>query len=351
MLQYFWKYRLICVGICVIFLCLFLFSSGLISRAEAWVEANDIQIYGQQEGNRWSLYSTRDLYELCEGGAVAWMIQIRIPACWQVTAIEGNRGLVATASAWEGNIRVLLDGIVSPPGEDATEAFLTVTIEAEGNTVDNESCVGDENIERSIQLLPDENAYIYVLKEDRHILRYPYTVMNLNEETTHPDERGTDEPKLCETTDFDADIPEIETSDWQESEIYTQETVREPVLGAPLEFSYMGCQETGISNGTYAVRFLFCGAYTPVICIEGGGFLTVQVHHEDFIEAYERDKPQSYLPPGQEEWTICVFRGLWENRLYRFMVYTEEQALMVTYEGGRYMGYIPILLADSKNIQ
>ena len=86
---------------------------------------------------------------------------------------------------------------------------------------------------------------------------------------------------------------------------------------------FLGCRETAVREERVSVQFLFFGAGgdTPVVCIKGGGVLSLEViHREDGM-------------------SLCTFRGLDGEGSYCFWVYTERGWISVRYEKGRFCGF------------
>lgn len=137
--------------------------------------------------------------------------------------------------------------------------------------------------------------------------------------------------------------PEPQTSESEDAS--GSESEREPEPDAPggMPFSeFVGCQETAVRDGEYAVRFLFFGS-APVVCTEGGGCLRAEVQGADSIQAWSEGASEEYTGG----WTVCIFRGLRAEGRYTFFVYTECGVIRVRYADGRFEGYEKSRLTES----
>jgi hypothetical protein len=97
---------------------------------------------------------------------------------------------------------------------------------------------------------------------------------------------------------------------------------------------YVGCQETKVTAGEYAVRFLFHGS-TPVFCAEGGGQLALEITAEGQICAWGEQESTVY----EGDFSVCTFRGLRAEGRYVFRVFAYGAWVQVIYDGGRFLGY------------
>jgi hypothetical protein len=97
---------------------------------------------------------------------------------------------------------------------------------------------------------------------------------------------------------------------------------------------YIGCQESKVTAGEYAVRFLFHGA-TPVFCAEGGGRLSLEITAEHNVCAHGEQGDAVY----EGDFSVCTFRGLRTEGRYVFRVFAYGTWVPVIYDGGRFLGY------------
>ena len=122
---------------------------------------------------------------------------------------------------------------------------------------------------------------------------------------------------MAEVTDTEYESPPTES---------TEETKGQSGEVPPLS-RFLGCRETGVTDGKYTVQFLFAGHETPVVCAEGGGVLTLTC---GVVEP---------LTGERGAWSACTFTGLSSGRRYVFWVYTSEGWITALYEDGIFAGY------------
>jgi hypothetical protein len=97
---------------------------------------------------------------------------------------------------------------------------------------------------------------------------------------------------------------------------------------------YIGCQESKVTAGEYAVRFLFHGS-TPVFCAEGGGQLALEITAEHSICAHGEQGDAVY----EGDFLVCTFRGLRAEGRYVFRVFAYGTWVPVIYDGGQFLGH------------
>ncbi len=135
---------------------------------------------------------------------------------------------------------------------------------------------------------------------------------------------------------------------------------------------FVGCCETPVSDGSFAVRFLFYvptpattgtgegstptgAARTPVICLEGGGVLTVETEPADpaaavmLLGAWEQATGAT-VDAGGQLW-MCTFRGLRSEREYDFFVDAGTDFFRVFYEQGRFCSMTEQRSYDGRHCQ
>ena len=175
----------------------------------------------------------------------------------------------------------------------------------------------------------DELA-LFVLREDGRVERIPVSVMVEERETEEdPSENVTEresEPRedppaesetMAEVTDTEYESPPTES---------IEETKGQSGKVPPLP-CFLGCRETAVTDGKYTVQFLFAGHETPVVCVAGGGVLTLTCGVEE------------PLTGERGVWSACTFTGLSSGRRYVFWVYTAEGWITAMYEDGIFAGY------------
>jgi hypothetical protein len=295
------------------------------------------------------------LGELGDGEAVALLMTLRWPAGEPLTveAGEGAEGLTLTVGeAAPGAVTVLLDGI--PAKREIPAPTLVITVQSGDAWADGavwaepcgESCLyrtdGNGGIER-VRLCfgagegqggggqetdpPPSEADTSRPFEDTDGGRDPQEALT-EEETADvsPDESptGTKDPTAGEGADGAASGTGDPLS----------EPPSEPPEPLPCgESVFLGCQETEAAGGCFAVRFLFLGESTPVICASGGGVLTVETEAVAGMSA-----------PFEEGGAVygCVFRGLSAERRYVFEIFSKGGRVLAVYENGGFGGFFSV---------
>ncbi len=269
------------------------------------------------------IYSSAPLYASSDGRPTALLLSLRLPDGWvaEVTADVGAEGMTLTAAQNGTDLRILLDGY--PPQGDAEDGkrLLRVVISADPY---QEPSV--EAIEPAVRLYAEESegGGLYYMGADGGICRVPLVVKNDLEEREESEEFTTGNSDDTERETEVCTAPRDDISPKPESG------------GEGKDFSsiYMGCQETAVRDGTYAVRFLFRdGDSTPVVCARGGGVLTMEASSAPWIEAYPENSATPVRYDG--DWQVCVFRGLKREGNYEFFVYTAEGIVKVRYRSGK----------------
>lgn len=281
----------------------------------------DLTVRREGEG-LWSLRISSALVQRVGDDPVALLMEIDLPRDLRVVGIrkgKGAEGLVLNhgdLSAHE--VRVLLDGRLSEgeilwiqgekhPHETAKE----------GGYVGVTGANGDELV-------------LFVLREDGRVERIPVSVMveewetekDPPEDVTERESEPREDPPaefetMAEVTDTEYESPPTES---------TEETKGQSGEVPPLP-CFLGCRETGVTDGKYTVQFLFAGHETPVVCMEGGDLLTVTCGTVEPVTG------------GRGSWSACTFTGLFAGRRYVFWVYTAEGWITAVYEEGRFAGY------------
>ncbi len=272
--------------------------------------------------DEWGILATRSSEEL-SGVEVAFGFSLTVKggSICRVQAADGAESMTLTVGApdREGTVRILLDGILPPAGKGdpvclvrvETTSKAALRIETEGEyvyyrtafeTVEKRPLLSDQEAETEANIPPGEDAS--------------------NEIPTEEDTIAPPKPTVPEIT-----LP--------------PETVEEPPAIAPNETAppvfprYLGCQETPVQDGTYAVRFLFDeadGALVPsvtVTVIGGGGSLTVK------NERLSPDEVAKMTDGTQKRtWIGCTVSGLFSAGTYVFQIMTSGGPVEIVYCGG-----------------
>ncbi len=342
MLIRFHKNRILCWFLCI----LFLVAVGIPSLIGGYaVEA---------DGGELGLYMTADkesavgerglilcaegsLYESAEGGALALRVTLRLSEGWaveEVTTCPATEGMTVTVGSRTGEVRILLDGYPPDLEAEAGDASLLRIrlIRTEGNSPLRATLANGE----FYYIDPNSEIYARPVSLPKNSTPNSDDIF-FSEETTEKRDDMISETTSEVMTGDDTRPPEKSTAESDDTPLDmsgdmsdTQETTRaeEPVTAFPSVF--VGCQETTVREGEYAVRFLFFGS-TPVICGEGGGLLRMEITKAHAIEEDVGKKIRRH----EGNWSVCTFYGLREDRSYSFLVYTDEKVVYIIYKNGK----------------
>lgn len=255
----------------------------------------------------WAVCLSHSLYELAGERDLALLVTVEAAEGYTVEAVglgEGAEGLTLTVGEHPaGSVSVLLDGRVRRG--------------AEGKILRIKLGVSEEK-------QPIQGGYmdvtggkygefaLYTRNEAGEVELIPLVWMSGREEETE-DVTAETVTEGEETAAEERDTVGAVTRESDETET---------VEPRPID-RFLGCRETAVKEGRFAVQFLFSGSGrdTPVICLEGGGVLSLEVtYREDGV-------------------SFCTFRGLDGEGSYVFWVYTEQGWISVRYEKGRFCGF------------
>ncbi|MBO5511956.1 MAG: hypothetical protein J6B24_09505 [Clostridia bacterium] len=250
---------------------------------------------------------SRGLYELAGERDLALLINLEASEGYTVEAVEpgeGAEGLTLTVGTLPArSVAVLLDGRVQAGAEGA---ILRVKL----------SCGGEDEPLQGGYMGVTGGRYgefaLYTRNEAGEVELIPLVWMSGREEETE-DVTAETVTEGEETAAEERDTVGAVTRESDETET---------VEPRPID-RFLGCRETAVKEGRFAVQFLFSGSGrdTPVICLEGGGVLSLEVtYREDGV-------------------SFCTFRGLDGEGSYVFGVYTEQGWISVRYEKGRFCGF------------
>ncbi len=280
-----------------------------------WTEDSD----GRESGNRvLFLYASPALLTAAHDGNMAVLLRFVLAKGWKIDSTQGiceGEKLHITV----GNGCILLDGalVESDPVESAAVCLLKMEVSAE-NRQESAPPFG-------MQWETGDKDLLYVRNKDQSISAYAFFYCEFTdssaESETAPPEVSSEEVTKSEA---DETVTEGETFEsWPETE------ENDPV-------TYLGCQETPVKDGQYAVRFLFYGSVYPFIWVEGGGVLYVTVTYPDRVDAWEDGKQVFFYPDGQKRLTVCTFRGLLADRAYDFLITVNGEMYSIEYLYGKY---------------
>ena len=308
-----WGIFLLLLGFCILLLCL----------SVGGREEDPPVLLVRQEKGTGGIGIYGDIYGLTGDCPAAILLEVNAPEGrrWQDVSVgEGAEGMTLTHGELEGKtVKILLDGVF-PEGSESPLLWLWPDSpfgQGEGITVTGEG--GGEPV-------------LYVLGDGGHVERIPLSVVWEEREPETDGETPETETGGASETETGGASETTDIHDGAESDTVL-DLVCPPPLDAdpPPTATFLGCRETGIVGGTYAVQLLFGGEGegTPVLCMEGGGLLYVSCGTMDGLDGAR----------GREASRFCMLQGLLADRRYVFWVGTEEGFVTVTYEGGRFMGF------------
>ncbi len=297
---------------------------------------------------------SEDLFGISGGDALAMLVTLEISEGWRmetVSCTHQDQEMQLTVSFSEENCRaaVLLDGYPSEILGDG--CILTVELVREEDT----------HLPCRLTVSPGRygKAAIYCRSERGEIRAVPLTFTLFVPSDTSDLSESPDPPNTeTEPSDpLEADTEtEREESSMQETPTSLPEETereeappadtgqREPVTdpsedpGEPLT-RFVGCRETPVRDGAFAVQLLFCGemAYTPVICFSGGDRITVEVVGTDLKGIGEGESFCGSL--ASDHLYACTFWELPAEGDTVFFVESNRKTLRVIYRNGIFMGF------------
>ena len=308
---------------CVMAFALCLVFSALTVRGKG-VEP-DLTVRREGEG-LWRFRLSPSLVERVGDDPMALLMEIDTPRGWQVREIgkgKGAEGSVLTHGDLHADrVRVLLDGILSE-GE-------LLWVETEQNPAE----APEERGYMGVTGVDGGEVILYVLRESGEVERIPLSVAveeretegNTAEEVTDGESESSEGPPESSPTETKAVTEPTDTESESSPAPSTEESHGQD--GEPLpQPQFLGCRETGITDGRYTAQFLFVGKETPVVCMAGGGVLTVTCGTAE------------PLTKDGEIWYTCAFSGLLAGRRYVFWVGTAKGWVTAVYEDGKFAGY------------
>lgn len=245
---------------------------------------------------------------LRNGKTFAVLFRFELSDGWRISSVQGPKDSVLLT--WKDSV-ILLEGRLTVV--DQSDPSIMLRIEIRKYRESQEDC--------RFQGISDDDNLIYYVDESGRIDTCPYQIRSSEEETENP--------AITEESDTVIDANETETLSFEvESEKSTP--WNEPM--------YAGCQETTVISDVYAVRFFFVGQETPVICMEGGGFLSMKISQTDTIEEWTESRVKLYTTANPQGWSVCTFRNLSVYRDYVFFIFEQEHIIRIRYTNGKFMG-------------
>ena len=260
----------------------------------------------------WAVCLSHSLYELAGERDLALLVTVEASEGYTVEAVglgEGAEGLTLTARKMPArSVSVLLDGRVQRGAEgEILRIKLGVSEEKQPIQGGYMGVTGGKYGEFAL----------YIRDESGKVELIPLVWCGDREkesgEVTGSITEETDETVTEQKETIPAEKWDTEGSVKQEPETEEPRPVND----------FLGCRETAVREGRFSVQFLFFGAGgdTPVVCIKGGGVLSLEVIR------------------GEDGVSFCTFRGLDGEGSYEFWVYTERGWISVRYKKGRFCGF------------
>ncbi len=262
-------------------------------------EGNRVEVYVDQVGEDFVVHAD-GITDLSEGHVVALCLIIEAEEAIGAVVADVADMTVTTGRVSDRCVRVLIDGV--PRGDTLCRVKASGQVDIQ--MTDNRIYIyGDTGVVTETIACRQESGES--TDTALHTIDSICTgVFEPTEETTEARGEGKD-TLIPEGTSCDAADEREETSEVSlEADEY--------------EVRYIGCRESRVEDGLYAVQFLFDGREVPVICVEGGGVLTVE--------------------QTAGAWSICTFRGLRQTGKYRFYIYDSGGIICVLYENGSFRG-------------
>jgi hypothetical protein len=259
----------------------------------------------------WAIYLSRALFELAGERDLALLVTVEAAEGYTVEAVElgaGAEGLILTMGKMPArSVSVLLDGRVQRGAEGAILRVKLGVLEEKRPIRGGYMGVTGGKYGEFALYIRDESGKVELI---------PLVWGGDREESGEVTGNGTEETDETVTEQKET----IPAEKWD-----TEESVKqEPETEEPRPVNdFLGCRETAVREGRFSVQFLFfgVGGDTPVVCIKGGGVLSLEVIR------------------GEDGVSFCTFRGLDGEGSYEFWVYTERGWISVRYEKGRFCGF------------
>ena len=245
---------------------------------------------------------------LSNGSTFAVLFRFNLSDGWKISSVQGTEENFLLT--W-GDSAILLEGSLTIKDQFDPSMVLRIEVKKYGDT------------KRVCHLEPinDHENVIYFIDETGCVSTYPYRICTLKEEVTD--------------TEITMGIETDRIPENMETKTETFESAEAIPVDMPV---YVGCQETTVADHMYAVRFLFMGKGTPVICMEGGGLLSMDLTYTDTVDEWMGTRVRYYKTESLRGWSICTFDDLSIHRTYVFYVFTENGIVRIRYINGEFMG-------------
>ena len=244
--------------------------------------------------------------EISNGRPIAFLLRFALTEGWKISSVRGIEA-GEDLSVTVGDGVMLIDGVLN--FQNTSETWEILRIEAQ-------TCSESADICR-LEMIGGNQDLIYCADEAGDIRTYPYRIKNSGEETIHTE---TSPVPVTEDSFTDTEAP-----------------LFEPEESIPKDMPvYAGCQETVPESGLFSVRFLFVGRGAPVICMEGGGLLSMKLTYTDTVDEWLGTRVRYHKTESRQGWSICTFHGLSVHRRYVFFVFTQNGMVCIRYIHGEF---------------
>lgn len=344
----------LCVCLWGLFLAAILLCCGItFPKAEGSGEQDAVRIRTVREGKgTWSVCLSSELSSVTEGRVMILLLTLELPRGGELDRVEcgeGAEGLTLTVGtpvtdSGKTRVSVLLDGIPKPMGEGKNPApILRVFMEY--------SSENDGEWEGYMGVTPGKygDFGLYCLSKDGEREIIPLLAEGGQDETADEEKTDKEEVSVEETDERESDVRDEETTvvgdlpqTTTEGEETTWSATESPA--ETLQNLFMGCRETPVTDGCFAVQLLFYGngQDTPFVCMEGGGVLRLYIRYG---ETGEPSWNHAVLTDAEEEtkegrWTVCTLKGLSAEARYVFWIYGRDGIIQLIYDNGVFVGYM-----------
>ena len=297
-----------------------------------WMEDQD----GRESGRRvLYLYASPALLITVGDRDMAVLLRFSLAEGWKIESAQGFReGEKLHITPGEGCI--LLDGALEETDSAERDSVCLLKLEVIAEN-------GPETVlSFDIQWKKESGDFLYVRNRNQSMSVYDFHYGEISDAPSES-ESFPPEPPSEESKAFGQEETVTEGKESSQTEPPTSRPDDSDVEN-PDEVIYLGCQETPVRDGQYAVRFLFYGfssSYCPILSVQGGGVLYVTVTHPDRVDMWENGKQIFFCPDNGKRLTVCTFRGLMADRSYEFQIVANGEEYTVNYLYGKY--------GDSKN--
>ena len=331
-----WFYAFLCLLLILFTLCITVCRGsvyGWMHEKEVHGCGEDIRFFWEEgkesredEGQILYLYASSALKDAVKDGIMAVRLCFSLQDGWKIDSVRGIcTGETLCITVGEGCM--LLDGALGAGEEVASDDEYVCLLRMEVARAE-----GDKPVQ--IQWNPHEKELLYVKGRNQQVFAYGFTCIQnprLPLETeSYPPEPPSEESTAAEGEETDTQGDVNTPTETDSSQTDTPETGEEDTV------TYLGCQETPVRDGQYAVRFLFYGSYCPLICVKGGGVLSASVTHPNRVDTWKDGEQSFFIPEKGNVLTVCTFRGLSADREYEFLIMTGNGKYTVTYAYGTY---------------